>query len=56
MCCTMFSGQDVERVSSGLGELHCVFLWNVVAVLYEVFRPISTESSIRWTVVVQMFN
>ena len=40
----------------GGGELHGVFLWNVVAVLYEVFRPRSTESSIRWTVVVQMFS
>ena len=31
----MFSGQVVERAASG-GELHGVFLWNVVAVLYEV--------------------
>ena len=51
--------QVVERCckwEEGWGELHGVFLWNVVAVLYEVFRPSSTESSIRWTVVVQMFN
>ena len=40
----------------GRRELHGVFLWNVVAVLYEVCRPSSTESSIGWTVVVQMFN
>ena len=54
----MSSGQVVERAASGVGgrELHGVFLWNVVAVLYEVCRPSSTESAIGWTVVVQMFN
>ena len=47
---------SVLQVGGGEGELHGVFLWNVVAVLYEVCRPSSTESSIGWTVVVQMFN
>ena len=46
---------SVLQVGGWGEELHGVFLLNVVAVLYEVCRPSSTESCIRWTVV-QLFN
>ena len=51
-----FQAKLLSVLQVGGGKLHGVFLWNTVAVLYKVCRPSLTESSIRWTVVVRMFN